>query len=82
MVGTTHRGDNWKYFKWDWMYYETASKIDKEEGPARVAHFLNVISREDQEMFDTFSLSDGDWVDITEVLQEFKARCAPVTHVI
>ena len=27
------RGDNWKQFKRDWTYYETASKINKEEGP-------------------------------------------------
>ena len=82
LLDTTHRSDNWKYSKRDWMYYKTASKIDKEEGPVQVAHFLNVIGREGQEMFDTFSLSDGDRVNITKVLQEFEARCAPVTHII
>ena len=79
---TAHRGDNWRHFKRDWMYYETASKIDKEEGPVRVAHLLNVIGRGGQEMFETFSLSDGDRADIKKVLQEFESRCAPVTHVI
>ena len=79
---TAHRGDNWKQFKRDWTYYETASKIDKEEGSVRVAHLLNVIGRGGQEMFETFSLSDGDRGDIKKVLQEFEARCAPVTHVI
>ena len=77
-----HRGDNWKHFKRDWKYYETASKIDKKEGPVRVAHLFNVIGRGGQEMFETFSLSDGDRGDIKKVLQEFEARCAPVTHVI
>ena len=81
LEGTAHRGDNWKHFKRDWMYYETASKIDKEEGPVQVAH-LNVIGRGGQEMFETFSLSDGDQGDIKKLLQEFEARCAPVTHVI
>ena len=79
---TTHRGDNWKQFKRDWTYYETASKINKEEGPVRVAHLLNVIGKEGQEMFETFSLSDTDCADIAKVLEEFEARCTSVTHVI
>jgi len=33
---TTHRGEKWKQFKQDWTYCETASKINKEEGPIRV----------------------------------------------
>jgi len=65
--------------KCDWTYYETASKINKEEGPIRVAHLLNVIGKEGQEMFETFDLPDD---DITKVLQEFETRCSPVTHVI
>ena len=40
----THRGENWKQFKRDWTY-EVATKIDKEGGPVRVAHLLNVIGR-------------------------------------
>ena len=46
---TTHRGEKWKQFKRDWTYYETASKINKEERPIRVAHLLNVIGKEGQE---------------------------------
>ena len=82
LVDTTHRGDNWKQFKRDWTYYETASKIDKEEGPVRVAHLLNVIGKDGQDMYETFSLSDTDRTDITKVLREFEARCIPVTNVI
>ena len=83
MEDTTHRGEHWKQFKWDWTYYETASKINKEEGAVRVVHLLNVIGKDGQEMFDeTFSLSDTDSADITKVLREFEARCTPVTNVI
>ena len=46
------RGDNWKQFKREWTYYETAAKINKEEGAVRVAHLFNVISKEGQDIFD------------------------------
>ena len=82
LVDPTHRGENWRQFKRDWKYYETASKINKEEGPVRVAHLLNVIGKEGQEMFETFSLSEEHRGDIDRVLEEFEARCTPVTHVI
>ena len=82
LVDPTHRGENWRQFKRDWKYYETASKINKEEGPVRVAHLLNVIGKEGQEMFETFSLSEEHRGDIGRVLEEFEARCTPVTHVI
>ena len=78
----TRRGDNWKQFKRDWLYYETAAKIDKEAGAVRVAHLLNVIGKDGQDMFDTFSLEGDDRKDIEKVLQEFETRCTPVTNVI
>ena len=78
----TRRGDNWKQFKRDWSYYETAAKIDKEAGTVRVAHLLNVIGKDGQDMFDTFSLEGDDRIDIEKVLQEFETRCTPVTNVI
>ena len=78
----SHRGEKWKQFKCDWTYYETASKINKEEGPVRVAHLLNVIGKEGREMFETFFLSETDCGDIVKVLEEFERRCSPVTHVI
>ena len=81
-MDTTRRGDHWRQFKRDWTYYERASKIDKEEGPVRVAHLLNVVGKDGQEMFETFPLSEGDRGDIVKVLQEFENRCTPVTHVI
>ena len=49
----THRGENWKQFKRGWTYYEVAAKIDKEDCPIRVAHLLNVIGRDGQDMFET-----------------------------
>jgi len=78
----TRRGDNWKHFKREWTYYETATKINKEEGAVRVAHLLNVISKKGQDMFETFALFEDDCSDITKVLREFEARCTPVTNVI
>ena len=41
---TTHQGEKWKQFRWDWAYYEMVSKIN-EEGPIQVAHLLNVIGK-------------------------------------
>ena len=32
------------------IYYETAAKINKEEGAVRVAHLLNIIGKEGQDM--------------------------------
>ena len=78
----TWRGDNWKQFKRDWSYYETAAKIDKEDSPVRVAHLLNVIRKDGRDMFDTFSLAEADRKDIAKVLQEFETRCTPVTNMI
>jgi len=69
-------------FKWNWTYYETASKINKEEGPLCIARLLNVIGKDGLEMFETFSLSDTDRGDIAKVLKEFEDRCMPVTHMI
>ena len=63
-----HRGEQWKQFKRDWTYYKVAAKIDKEGGAVRVAHLLNVIGKEGQDMFDTFNLNDEDRVDIAKVL--------------
>ena len=78
----THRGENWRRFKRDWFYYERAAKIDKEEGTVRVAHFINVIGREAQDLYETFDLSEEDQKNITKVLEAFEARCVPVTNVI
>ena len=64
----SRRGDNWNQFKRDWLYYETAAKIDKEDGSVRVAQLLNVIVKDGQDMFDTFTLSETDWKDIAKVL--------------
>ena len=79
---TTRQGNHWRQFKRNWTYYETASKIDKEDGPVWVAHLLNIIGKDGQEMFETFSLSDTDSGDIAKVLKEFEDRCMPVTQVI
>ena len=76
------RGENWKQFKRDWMFYEIAAKIDNEEGEVRVAHLLNVIGKEGQGMFKTFTLSEADQKDIKKVLDEFQARRAPMINVI
>lgn len=48
----------------------------------RVAHLLNVIGTEGEDMFKTFNLLEMNCNDISKVLQEFETRCAPVTNVI
>ena len=58
----TYRGEQWKQFKRDWTYYERAAKIDKEGGAVRIAHLLNIIRKEGQDMFDTFNLSKEDHI--------------------
>ena len=82
----THRGENWRRFKRDWFYYERAAKIDKEDGTIRVAHevahLINVIGKEAQDLYETFDLSEEDQKNITKVLEAFEARCVPITNVI
>ena len=63
----SHRGENWKQFKRNWIYYEIASKIDKEDGVVRVTHLLNVIGKDAQDLYKTFTLSDDDRKDVTKV---------------
>ena len=69
----THRGDNWKRFKRDWSYYEVAAKINKEDGEVRVAYLLNVIGKDAQDLYETFTLSDDDRKDIVKVLEAFES---------
>lgn len=78
----THRGDNWRQFKRDWTYYERAAKIDKEDGAVRVAHLLNVIGKDAQDLYETFNLAEDDQKDISKVLEAFEARCIPAANVI
>ena len=63
----TLRGENREQFKRDWTYYEIAAKIDKGDGAVRVAHLLNVIGKDAQELYETFTLSEGDKKDINKV---------------
>ena len=46
----SQKGDNWLLFKGTWQIYEQGTGISKQEGPVRVAHFLNVIGREGVQM--------------------------------
>ena len=78
----THRGENWKQFKYDWTYYEIAAKINKDDGAIRVAHFLNVVGKDGQELYETFTLLEEDSKNITKVLEAFEARCVPMANVI
>ena len=73
----SHRGDNWLHFRRAWQNYEQATGISKQEGPVRVAHFLNVTGREGVQLFDTFTFSEAshesaDKVD--DVLAKFESR--------
>ena len=78
----THRGNNWRQFKCDWTYYERATKIDKEEGAVQVAHLLNVIGKDAQDLYETFNLAEDDQKDISKVLEAFETRCIPAANVI
>ena len=69
----THRGENWKQFKCDWMYYKIAAKINKEDGAIRVAHLLNIVGKDGQELYETFTLSE-DSKNITKVLEAFETK--------
>ena len=68
----THR-ENWKHFKRDWSYYEVAAKINKEEGEVRVAHLLNIVGKDAQDLYETFILAEDDQKDITKVLEAFES---------
>ena len=46
------------------MLYEIAAKINTKEGEVRVAHLLNVISKEGQDMLEIFTLLKADRKDI------------------
>jgi len=52
------------------------SNIGKEDAVKRVAHLLNVIGKDSQELYirKTFKLSDDDCKDVTKVLDTFKAN--------
>ena len=76
----SHRGDNWLHFKRAWQIYEQATGISKQEGPVRVAHFLNVIGREGVQLFDTFTLDEDSHESadkIDDVIAKFESRCLP-----
>jgi len=46
----------------------------------RVAHLLNVIGKDTQELYET--LTDKDRKNVTKVLEAFETRCVPVSNVI
>ena len=48
----------------------------------RVAHLLNVIGKDGQDMFEMFTLFEDDKNDIAKVLKEFEGRYVPVSNVI
>ena len=76
----SHRGDNWLHFKRAWQIYEQETGISKQEGPVRVAHFLNVIGREGVQLFDTFTFDEDSHESadkIDDVIAKFESRCLP-----
>ena len=58
------------------------AKINKENGALRVAHLLNIIGKDGQDMFEMFTLTKDDKNDIMKVLKEFEGRCVLVSNVI
>ena len=56
----THHGENWKCFKQDWSYYKCE---------IRVTHLLNVIGKDAQDLYETFTLSDDDRKTLSKFLK-------------
>ena len=54
-------------------YYKVAAKINKEEGEVRVAHLLNVIGKDVQDVYQTFTLSDDDRKNVVKVFEAFES---------
>ena len=76
----SQKGDNWLLFKGTWQIYEQGTGISKQEGPVRVAHFLNVIGREGVQMFNTFTFyeaSDESADNLDDILAKYESRCLP-----
>ena len=79
----SRRGDNWLHFKRAWQIYEKATGISKQEGPVRVADLLDVVGKEDVQMFDTFTFyEDGQESahNVDHVLAKFESRCLPLRN--
>ena len=75
----SRRGDNWLLFERTWQIYEQATGISKQEGPVRVAHFLNVVGRGVQ-MFDAFTFDEASHEsadNLDHVLAKYESRCLP-----
>ena len=66
-----------------WQSYEQGTGISKQEGPVRVAHFLNVIGREGVQIFDTFTFyeaSDESADNLDDILAKYEYRCLPQSN--
>lgn len=76
-----NRGESWRIFKREWRYYETATKIAKEDDEVRVAAFLNVLGTEGVDLYETFQWQeDEDRNKIDVVLQTFDDNCIAKTN--
>ena len=76
----SHRGDNWLHLRRAWQIYEQVTRISKQEGPVCVAHFLNVIGRKGNQLFDTFTFDEASHESadkIDDVIAKFESRCLP-----
>ena len=76
----SYGGDNLLHFKTAWQISEQATGISKQDGPVRVAHFLNVIGREGVQLFDTFTFDEDSHEsadNIDDVIAKFESRCLP-----
>ena len=76
-----HHGENWKYFKRSWKYYEIAAAIFKKSEEIRVCSLLNVIGKDGVDMYETFHWdAEGDDFKIDKVLEKFEERCVPARN--
>ena len=76
-----HHGENWKYFKRRWTYYEIAAAIFKMSEEIRVCSLLNVIGKDGVDMYETFHWdAEGDDFKIDKVLEKFEERCVPARN--
>ena len=47
-----------------------------------MAHLLNVVGKDAQDLYEMFNLSEDDQKDISKVSEAFEARCMPAANVI
>ena len=76
-----HQGENWKSFCRQWKFYELAAGIHKKAQEVWVASLLNVICKEEMDVYETFQCGNSsDALKKDKVLEKFEEHCVPVRN--